>query len=110
VHGGHTYYFCADDCKKKFEADPGKYLSGHGGAGLRPATSAGETPAPPAAAPAMQMKGAAASVATVKDPVCGMDVDPRDAAGKAEYQGRTYYFCSLECKQKFEKAPAQYIK
>ena len=27
-----------------------------------------------------------------KDPVCGMTVDENKAAGKSEYQGRTYYF------------------
>ena len=27
------------------------------------------------------------------DPVCGMKVDPAAPAGKADYQGRTYYFC-----------------
>ena len=54
--------------------------------------------------------GGAAATATVKDPVCGMDIDPKDAVGKVEFQGRTYYFCSDECKTKFEKAPKQYIK
>jgi RND family efflux transporter MFP subunit len=28
VHAGHTYYFCADDCKKKFEAEPGRWVGG----------------------------------------------------------------------------------
>ena len=26
VHEGHTYYFCADECKKQFEAAPGKWI------------------------------------------------------------------------------------
>ncbi len=26
---------------------------------------------------------------TVKDPVCGMDIDPATAAGKSEYKGQT---------------------
>ena len=29
-----------------------------------------------------------------KDPVCGMQVDPKKAAGTSEYQGKTYYFCN----------------
>ena len=45
-----------------------------------------------------------------KDPVCGMDVDPKTAAGKSEYQGKTYYFCSLGCKIDFDKEPKQYVK
>ena len=43
-----------------------------------------------------------------KDPVCGMDVDPKQAAGKSEYQGQTYYFCSIGCKKAFDKEPAKY--
>ena len=45
-----------------------------------------------------------------KDPICGMTVDPAKAAGSSEYNGKTYYFCSGHCKQKFDKAPAQYAK
>lgn len=44
----------------------------------------------------------------VKDPVCGMTVDPTKAAGSSEYQGTTYFFCSAGCKQKFDTAPDQY--
>lgn len=44
----------------------------------------------------------------VKDPVCGMDVDPKQAAGKSEYQGQTYYFCSAGCKKAFDKEPVKY--
>jgi len=44
-----------------------------------------------------------------KDPVCGMDVDPKQAAGKSEYQGQTYYFCSADCKKSFDKEPQKYI-
>ena len=44
-----------------------------------------------------------------KDPVCGMDVDPKTAAGKSEYQGITYYFCSLGCKKSFDKEPQKYL-
>lgn len=45
-----------------------------------------------------------------RDVVCGMDVDPGQAAGKSEYKGRTYYFCSQSCKQKFDANPGQYVK
>lgn len=43
-----------------------------------------------------------------KDPVCGMSVDPKSAAGKSEYRGKTYYFCSLGCKRSFDSDPAKY--
>jgi YHS domain-containing protein len=44
-----------------------------------------------------------------KDPVCGMDVDPSQAAGQSEYNGQTYYFCSKGCKVAFDKDPQSYL-
>ncbi|MEO8034246.1 MAG: YHS domain-containing protein, partial [Acidobacteriota bacterium] len=38
----------------------------------------------------------------MKDPICGMDVDPGKAAGSAERDGKTYWFCSKGCQKKFE--------
>jgi YHS domain-containing protein len=43
-----------------------------------------------------------------KDPMCGMEVDEERAAGKREYQGRIYYFCSSDCQQRFEEDPTRY--
>lgn len=43
-----------------------------------------------------------------RDPVCGMDVNEQQAAGKSEYQGQTYYFCSSNCKQQFDQNPQRY--
>jgi len=45
-----------------------------------------------------------------KDVICGMQVDPSRAAGSSEYQGKTYYFCSLACKRKFDQNPERYAK
>ena len=46
----------------------------------------------------------------VKDVVCGMQIDPTKAkGGKSEYKGKTYYFCSEDCKKKFDKEPAKYV-
>ena len=42
----------------------------------------------------------------VKDPVCGMSVEDKDAVATCTYAGKTYYFCSNECKKKFEKDPS----
>ena len=42
------------------------------------------------------------------DPVCGMEVDKETAAATSQYMGRTIYFCSEECKQKFDANPAAY--
>jgi P-type Cu+ transporter len=46
---------------------------------------------------------------TFKDLVCDMDVTPETAAGTSEYNGQTYYFCSLGCKRSFDKDPEKYI-
>ncbi|HEV8658395.1 MAG TPA: heavy metal translocating P-type ATPase [Thermoanaerobaculia bacterium] len=43
------------------------------------------------------------------DPVCGMAVDPGNAAGESEYQGTTYYFCSPRCKERFDKNPQKFV-
>jgi len=45
----------------------------------------------------------------VKDPVCGMEIDPETAAGESEYQGKTYYFCGPGCKKAFDKDPQKYV-
>jgi Cu+-exporting ATPase len=47
--------------------------------------------------------------AGVRDPVCGMLVDPLQAAGSAVYQGDTYYFCSRGCAAKFQADPEKYL-
>jgi len=54
-------------------------------------------------------RGDAAPGGGVKDPVCGMSVDPKNAAAAAVHGGNTYYFCSTSCRDKFEPAPQQYI-
>ena len=77
-HAGQTYYFCNVSCLNRFKADPPRYT----------------TPK--------------ASTGSQKDPVCGMDVDPRDAAGMVEHAGQTYYFCSDHCVKKFKADPDRY--
>ena len=46
---------------------------------------------------------------TYIDPVCGMEVTSWTAAGKSEYKGETYYFCSVADKETFDKNPEKYI-
>jgi Cu+-exporting ATPase len=45
-----------------------------------------------------------------RDVVCGMMVDPATAAGKSEFDGKTYYFCAIGCKKKFDANPQAYVK
>ncbi len=83
-HAGETYYFCCDGCRQKFLAGPDTFLKG-------------KTSAP-----------AAASSQAV-DPVCGMRVDPSTAKQKAEHDGKSFYFCSGRCRERFEADPARYV-
>lgn len=43
------------------------------------------------------------------DPVCGMEVDPKEAAGRSTYRGIVYYFCSLACKKEFDANPTKLL-
>ena len=52
---------------------------------------------------------AAATGHPVKDPVCGMTVDPHTAKHRAEHAGEPYYFCSAGCRTKFMADPARYL-
>jgi len=45
----------------------------------------------------------------IRDPVCLMVVNPRDAAAMLEFSGRSYYFCSAQCRDKFRQQPHTYI-
>lgn len=44
----------------------------------------------------------------VRDPICGMEIAPEDAADSAVYAGRTYYFCSPMCAERFKADPESY--
>ena len=46
----------------------------------------------------------------VKDPVCGMTVDPHTAKHRHTHHGRPYYFCSARCQEKFAANPTQYLQ
>ena len=52
---------------------------------------------------------AAATTHLVKDPVCGMDVDPDATEHRSEHDGRPYYFCSAHCEAKFDDNPTEYV-
>ena len=109
-HNGTTYYFCSDDCKKQFDAEPAKYLAaGHDHA---PAAPAMKGPAAPMPTMGTRPRAAAAEPATVKDLVCGMDIDPADAVAAkltSEYKGTTYYFRADDCKRQFDAEPGQWV-
>lgn len=48
----------------------------------------------------------------VKDPVCGMEVNPDVARAQgltAEHEGETYYFCGRGCRLDFIEDPARVL-
>jgi len=46
---------------------------------------------------------------TLRDPVCGMIVNPASAVGHSEFFEQTYYFCSTHCQQKFDADPSAFV-
>ncbi|MGH8865762.1 MAG: HAD-IC family P-type ATPase, partial [Burkholderiales bacterium] len=44
----------------------------------------------------------------VIDPVCGMQVEKKSAAGSSVYETHRYYFCSVHCRDKFDAEPRSY--
>jgi Cu+-exporting ATPase len=44
--------------------------------------------------------GTSSGTDKVKDPVCGMMVDPHTTSHRAQFGGKPYYFCSSGCQQK----------
>ena len=63
--------------------------AGHVHAGLRPEANDGSSP--------------------VRDPVCGMAVDPGTAMHWTVHDGHSYAFCSNGCRTKFEVDPQRYL-
>lgn len=50
-----------------------------------------------------------ASTPRVKDPVCGMKVDPQKPAAKVAHSDQIFYFCSQRCAERFEKDPGKFL-
>ena len=44
------------------------------------------------------------------DPVCEMEVDEESAAATYYYEGNTYYFCAVGCRDRFAQDPEKFIK
>jgi membrane fusion protein, copper/silver efflux system len=128
---GATYYFCSDDCRHRFEKDPARYLTSAPAEGARshdlrddrpaapkrtanpaPAAAPRSTPrpmlratAPTTHAPTPASPIRAGSTDMAKDPVCGMNVVVERAVAvgaMSQRDGRTYYFCSQDCKKTFD--------
>ncbi|MEO6656207.1 MAG: heavy metal translocating P-type ATPase [Pyrinomonadaceae bacterium] len=94
-HDGTKYYFCSKGCLEKFKL---------------------QVQAPPDlvqidrstdVVPHGEMM--AAPLGKEIDPVCGMSVNPASAAGKYDFDGKPYYFCSTGCLEKFKKDPGSFL-
>lgn len=87
-YGGKTYYFSSYACNKDFDKDPGRYVtrvvgSGEAGAGTM-----------------------------LRDPVCGLPVatgTAKEAGRTSEFEGKTFYFDTEGCKQRFDNDPQRYL-
>jgi Cu+-exporting ATPase len=81
--------------------------------GYKPITLAAAGVTPSLIAPTVEVREEKTqeeeTMATVKDPVCGMDIDPNTAVATEEYQGNTYHFCSTACHDKFKAEPEKYV-
>jgi len=61
----------------------------------------------------LELAAAGVNAALEIDPVCGMGVVPKKAhkAGRESlYRGKTFYFCSDQCKQRFDSTPESFLK
>jgi Cu+-exporting ATPase len=70
------------------------------------------SPAQSAGAPKIEVneaKEGGTSMPTVKDPVCGMQIDPDTAHASEEYKGTAYHFCSASCHERFKAGPERYF-
>ena len=47
---------------------------------------------------------------TTQDPVCGMTVDEKSAAGSSTYKGKQYFFCCPGCQKQFDQQPETYLR
>jgi Cu+-exporting ATPase len=92
---GRPYYFCSASCLETFKRQHD--ISAPARPGL---VQIGRKPAEEMR---FDEKG------TEVDPICKMLVDPATAAGKYDFEGRTYYFCSTGCLNKFRQKPAGFL-
>ncbi|NUQ32440.1 MAG: heavy metal translocating P-type ATPase, partial [Dermatophilaceae bacterium] len=59
---------------------------------------------------ATQHEHSTSTTSLLKDPVCGMDVDPSTAQHHVELDGHDYYFCSVGCRNAFEADPSSFLE
>ena len=100
-HDAETVYFCSVGCRDKFVSQLEDKSGGHS-AHDQSHHHSNETVS----------NGAmnAAPESEFVDPVCEMTVAPETSAGKYDFAGETYYFCSNGCLNKFRQNPRNYLE
>jgi len=103
---GKTYYFCCEKSKESFMKDPEKYIAKMAHAGHDCQAHLSQE----AEKHGSHEHAARAQEGMVVDPVCGMEFKKEKAKASHEYNGKTYYFCTERCKDKFVENPGQYVR
>ena len=106
THDGQVFHFCCAGCKAKFEAAAATYPRTPGLKMASPACCAVKPAAVAAHDHARHDHPDHDHAHAVKDPVCGMTVDPYTAKHRAGHDGHAYYFCSARCREKFVAEPS----
>jgi len=88
----HTFFFCSDHCRERFENDPARFS-----ATSRAAAHQEASPTSPSE-----------DAHTAGDPVCGMTVDPAQASARRRHGDRDYFFCGTGCAEAFDANPERY--
>jgi len=99
-HDGVNYYFCADRCRERFQANPERFT------GENAAHEAMEVAPEPVLLGRKKMSMSTPSVqlsTTVVDPICQMTVELATAAATRVIDGVTYGFCGLGCAATFDE-------
>ncbi|MFC2170204.1 YHS domain-containing protein [Acidobacteriota bacterium] len=101
---GKTYYFCSEGCRDTFKKDPEKYIKNNGHEGHMGSHESHMESHQGNHHSEEQAENKAV------DPVCGMKIKKSDAKATPEFDGKSYYFCTEECKEKFEENPEEFVK
>ena len=104
---GQVFHFCCAGCKAKFEATPAAFPVVRS-MSMAPASCCATKPVPVVVHEHAHAKHG--HTHAVKDPVCGMTVDPHTAKHRAEHDGHPYYFCAARCREKFAADPSAYLE
>ncbi len=105
-HAGKTFYFCSPGCAQKFAQQPAEYAAA---LQAQEADTKSSLAVLSMAAQGKPTLGILSGDGKEKDPVCGMTVSPGKATGKFDHLGKTYYFCSTRCTERFASDPEKFL-